>query len=132
MPPTDSVNGPSTVDTGYYTTSGGGGVFASGTASWVNRMWANTGKLPIPFAPMALPATAPVSRITLNVLAGLLERAGVKDPAVERDLAEVLHTGQRHARAGGVDEPLRSRLAGRRRAPVTSTEVTRESAPGVR
>jgi hypothetical protein len=66
---TGSANGPATVDTGYYTVNGGGGVFASGTASWINRMWANTGILPTPFAPTALPATAAVSRITLNVLA---------------------------------------------------------------
>jgi len=66
---TPSADGPATVDTGYYTTRGGGGVFATGTASWVNRMWANAGRLPTPFAPLALPATAAVSRITLNVLA---------------------------------------------------------------
>ncbi len=66
---TGSANGPSTVDTGYYTVDGGGGVFASGTASWVNRMWDNNGILPTPFAPTALPPTAAVSRITLNVLA---------------------------------------------------------------
>jgi hypothetical protein len=70
---TGSVDGPATVDTGYYTTSAGGGVFATGTGSWVNRMWANDGKLPTPFAPLALPATAPVSRITLNVLAAFSE-----------------------------------------------------------
>ena len=67
---TGSVDGPATADTGYYTTADGGGVFASGTASWVNRMWANPGRLPTPFAPLAVPATEPVSRITLNVLAG--------------------------------------------------------------
>jgi len=66
---TGSAIGPATVDTGYYTTSGGGGVFATGTASWVNRIWANDGKLPTPFAPFALPPTAAVSRITMNVLA---------------------------------------------------------------
>jgi len=66
---TESAIGSATVDTGYYTTSDGGGVFASGTASWINRMWANTGKLPTPFAPLAGPATSAVSRITLNVLA---------------------------------------------------------------
>jgi hypothetical protein len=66
---TPSANGPLTADTGYYTTSKGGGVFASGTASWVNRMWANNGVLPTRFAPRAVPATAAVSRVTLNVLA---------------------------------------------------------------
>jgi hypothetical protein len=49
---------------------GGGGVFASGTASFVNRLWANPGALPVPFAPRPIAGvTAPLTRITTNVLA---------------------------------------------------------------
>lgn len=66
---TGSAIGRATADMSYYTRPGGGGVYASGTAAWVNRMWANTGALPVPFAPRAGPATTAVSRITLNVLA---------------------------------------------------------------
>jgi hypothetical protein len=68
--PITSVVGPSYSDMGYYTVKGGGGVFASGTASFVNRLWANPGALPVPFAPRPIPGvTAPLTRITTNVLA---------------------------------------------------------------
>ncbi len=68
--PITSVIGPSASDMAYYTVRGGGGVFASGTASFVNRLWANPGTLPQPFAPAAIPkVTAPLTRITTNLLA---------------------------------------------------------------
>ncbi len=68
--PTASVLGPLYSDMGYYTRPGGGGVFASGTASFVDRLWDNNGQLPVPFAPRAVPGCTPeVTRITENVLA---------------------------------------------------------------
>jgi hypothetical protein len=68
--PITSVLGPSTSDMSYYTHPGGGGVFASGTASFVNRLWANPAILPQPFAPGPIPnVTAPLTRITTNLLA---------------------------------------------------------------
>lgn len=68
--PTPSVIGTSYSDMSYYTTKNGGGVFASGTASYVNRLWANPGLLPKPFAPGPTPgATAPLERLTTNLLA---------------------------------------------------------------
>ena len=118
---TGSANGPSTVDTGYYTVDGGGGVFASGTASWVNRMWDNNGILPTPFAPTALPPTAAVSRITLNVLAAFSKGPASRTHPVERQLAEVLHARKRHARPGSGDESLRP--AGRRARPSPAIVV---------
>ncbi|MGH9295007.1 MAG: N,N-dimethylformamidase beta subunit family domain-containing protein, partial [Acidimicrobiales bacterium] len=67
--PTSSVIGPSFSDMSYYTVDGGGGVYASGTAAFVDRLWANQGVLPMPFAPGPVPgATAPITRITENVL----------------------------------------------------------------
>lgn len=67
--PTSSVIGPSFSDMAYYTVKGGGGVFASGTAAFVDRLWANGNVLPKPFAPGPVPgATAPITRITENVL----------------------------------------------------------------
>jgi hypothetical protein len=70
--PITSVSGPSYSDMAYYTVAGGGGVFASGTASFVNRLWANPGPLPMPFAPGPIPGvTEPLTRITTNVLATL-------------------------------------------------------------
>ena len=68
--PITSVIGPSASDMSYYTLEGGGGVFASGTASFVNRLWANPGVLPQPFAPGPIEGvTAPLTRITTNLLA---------------------------------------------------------------
>lgn len=65
---TPSVLGPSTADMSYYTRDGGGGVFASGTASLVSHLWANPGVLPVPFAPLAAPLTGVLSQIVLNVV----------------------------------------------------------------
>lgn len=69
--PTDSVLGPLESDMSYYTVPGGGGVFDSGTASFVDRLWANRpGVLPIPFAPTAVPGcTEYVTKMTSNLLA---------------------------------------------------------------
>ena len=87
---TPSAIGPATADMGYFTKPpgagdrpAGGGVFASGTAAFVNRLWANSGALPVPFAPVALPATPVVSRIALNVLA-----AFARGPASDASLAQ--------------------------------------------
>ena len=67
--PTPSALGPATADMSYYTRHGGGGVFATGTAAWVNRLWHNDGTLPVPFAPKPSKSTSVASRITLNVIA---------------------------------------------------------------
>jgi hypothetical protein len=63
----------------YYSAPGGGGVFASGTASFVTRLWANNGHLPQPFAPAPVPGTTePLTKITTNVLAALTKGPGSK------------------------------------------------------
>jgi hypothetical protein len=68
--PAPSVLGELTSDMAYYTVKGGGGVFASGTAAFVDRLWANTGPLPKPFAPGPTPGcTEYLAKITENVLA---------------------------------------------------------------
>jgi hypothetical protein len=56
----------------WYTVRGGGGVFASGTASFVSKLWNNTGPLPTAYAfrPIA-GVTEPLTQITLNLLAVL-------------------------------------------------------------
>jgi hypothetical protein len=68
--PASSVLGQLSSDMSYYTLKGGGGVFASGTASFVDRLWNNNGPLPKPFAPGPVAGcTEYVTRITENVLA---------------------------------------------------------------
>ncbi|MHB8244862.1 MAG: N,N-dimethylformamidase beta subunit family domain-containing protein [Acidimicrobiales bacterium] len=83
--PTNSVLGRLTSDMSYYTVKGGGGVFATGTASFVDRLWANSGILPTPFAPDPVPGcTDEVTRITENVLAAFAGGpASVSHPAQE-------------------------------------------------
>ncbi len=73
--PTQSVIGPSYSDMSYYTVKGGGGVFASGTAAYVDRLWDNTGGLANRrFAPGPRPgATEYLIQITKNVLAAFAE-----------------------------------------------------------
>jgi hypothetical protein len=66
--PTGSVNGKGFSDMSYYAVAGAGGVFASGTASFVSSLWqaprATVNKLG--FAPRrAAPA---MTRVTMNVL----------------------------------------------------------------
>ena len=70
--PTSSINGPGYSDMTWYTVRGGGGVFASGTASFVSKLWNNTGPLPTAYAfrPIA-GVTEPLTQITLNLLAVL-------------------------------------------------------------
>jgi hypothetical protein len=69
--PTSSAIGQSASDMGYYTTKGGGGVFSSGTAAFVDRLWDNTTGLPNKrFAPGPVPnCTEFVIQMTKNVLA---------------------------------------------------------------
>ncbi|MHB1987095.1 MAG: N,N-dimethylformamidase beta subunit family domain-containing protein [Acidimicrobiales bacterium] len=83
--PTNSVLGPLTSDMSYYTVPGGGGVFATGTASFVDRLWSNSGVLPKPFAPGPVPGCTPaVTRITENVLAAFSSGpASTQHPARE-------------------------------------------------
>lgn len=77
--PAHCVLGELTSDMSYYTVKGGGGVFNSGTASFTDRLWANAGALPQPFAPGPVPGcTEYVTKITENVLA-----AFSKGPASE-------------------------------------------------
>jgi hypothetical protein len=93
--PITSVSGPSYSDMSYYTASGGGGVFASGTASFVNRLWANPGPLPMPFAPGPIPnVTAPLTRITTNVLAALSAGPGSVHKPSEANWSKWYKAGQ--------------------------------------
>jgi hypothetical protein len=68
--PTNSASGHGFSDMTWYTVPKGGGVFASGTASFVGKLWDNPGTLPTGFAPRAVAGvTAPLEKITLNLLA---------------------------------------------------------------
>ena len=82
--PITSVLGPSYSDMSYYTVKGGGGVFATGTATFVDRLWDNSGVLPKPFAPGPVAGvTAPLTRITLNVMSELAKGpADARRPSV--------------------------------------------------
>ncbi len=89
--PITSVLGPSYSDMSYYTVKGGGGVFATGTASFVNRLWDNPGVLPRPFAPGPIPGvTAAAHAGDPQRAVGAGERAGVASPAVAGELGAVL------------------------------------------
>lgn len=68
--PANSVLGPLTSDMSYFTMPKGGGVFATGTAAFVDRLWDNSGILPKPFAPGPVAGcTEFVTQMTKNVLA---------------------------------------------------------------
>jgi len=70
--PAPSVCGPSFSDMTWYTRAGGGGVFDTGTAAFVDRLFDNPGTLPPSLIPPAVPTTTSlVTRIALNVLAAL-------------------------------------------------------------
>jgi hypothetical protein len=78
--PTNSVAGPLMSDMGYYTTTGGGGVFATGTGSFVIRLWDNEGPLPKPFAPGPVAdCTKALTKITKNVLAAFSKGPASKE-----------------------------------------------------
>jgi hypothetical protein len=75
--PTGSVSGNGFSDMTWYTVQHGGGVFASGTANFVGKLWDNPGTLPTGYAFDAIPGvTKPLEQITLNVLAVLGEGPG--------------------------------------------------------
>ena len=69
--PTTSVGGRLWSDASYYTRDGGGGVFATGTASWVQLLWDGSPPLDNGLSFGVSPAVVPLTRITLNVLAAL-------------------------------------------------------------
>jgi hypothetical protein len=74
---TNSASGHGYSDMTWYTLPKGGGVFASGTASFIGKLWDNPGRLPTGFAPKAVPGvTAPLAQMTLNLLAVLGEGPG--------------------------------------------------------
>ena len=74
--PTGSVCGQGWSDMTWYTVPGGGGVFASGTASFIGKLSDNPGDLPS-YVLAAVPGvTAPLTQMTLNVLAVLGEGPG--------------------------------------------------------
>ncbi|MHB1446104.1 MAG: N,N-dimethylformamidase beta subunit family domain-containing protein [Acidimicrobiales bacterium] len=59
-------------DMTWYTQAGGGGVFATGTNWWVNKLGDNRGLFPAPLVPKAIPGvTTPLTTITRNVLSVL-------------------------------------------------------------
>lgn len=77
--PTPSASGNGFADMTWFTAPGGGGVFASGTASYVAKLWDNQSSLPTSWAFRPVPGvTEPLSRITLNVLAVLGEEPASK------------------------------------------------------
>jgi hypothetical protein len=76
--PVSSVDGHLYSDASYYTRSGGGGVFATGTASWVQMLWDGGRPLDNGLLFATSPAAVPLTRITLNVLG-----AFAKGPASE-------------------------------------------------
>jgi hypothetical protein len=68
----DTISGPLYSDMTYYTRRGGGGVFASGTASFVPKLWNSPGHLPTDLAFLPVPGlTLPLDRIARNVLGKL-------------------------------------------------------------
>ena len=69
--PTTSVGGRLYSDASYYTRPTGGGVFATGTASWVQLLWDGVRPLDNALSFGVSPAVVPLTRITLNVLATL-------------------------------------------------------------
>jgi hypothetical protein len=72
--PTGSASGHGYSDMTWYTVPNGGGVFASGTAALVGKLWDNPGDLPTGFAADAIPAvTKPLEQVTLNVMSVLGE-----------------------------------------------------------
>jgi hypothetical protein len=77
--PTSSASGKGFADVTWFTADGGGGVFASGTASYVGKLWDNEAALPTSWAfrPIA-GVTEPLTRTTLNVLAVLGEEPASK------------------------------------------------------
>jgi hypothetical protein len=71
---TSSVSGQGFSDMTWYTATGGGGVYASGTASYISKLWDNTGPLTASWALRPISGvTEPLTQITLNVLAVLGE-----------------------------------------------------------
>ncbi|HLI15535.1 MAG TPA: N,N-dimethylformamidase beta subunit family domain-containing protein [Acidimicrobiales bacterium] len=67
-PTPDATGAPSHSDATYYTERGGGGVFATGTASWVQLLWDGSPPLQRALRFGVAPAMAVLTRITLNVL----------------------------------------------------------------
>jgi hypothetical protein len=70
--PTSSASGNLHADMAYYSAGPGkGGVFASGTASWVSSLWDGTPRTrnALGFGRKKPPTLAPVTTVTLNVLA---------------------------------------------------------------
>ncbi|HUZ19361.1 MAG TPA: N,N-dimethylformamidase beta subunit family domain-containing protein [Acidimicrobiales bacterium] len=67
--PAPSVGGQLYSDMSYYTRPGGGGVFATGTARWVQLLWDGAASLDAALSFGVSPAMRPLTQITLNVLA---------------------------------------------------------------
>ena len=60
---------PGHADMTYYTAAGGGGVFATGTNWWVNKLADGQAPVPAPLMPRAIPGvTTTLSQVTRNVL----------------------------------------------------------------
>jgi hypothetical protein len=60
---------PGYADMTYYAQPGAGGVFATGTNWWVNKLSANTGKVPSGVVPDSIPhVTSTLTQVTTNVL----------------------------------------------------------------
>ena len=66
--PVSSAGGNLHSDASYYTHGSGGGVFATGTASWVQMLWDGAPALANALSFGVAPIAGPLARITLNVL----------------------------------------------------------------
>jgi hypothetical protein len=73
--PTSSVDGARYSDASYYTVPGGGGVFATGTANWVQLLWDGYRPLQNALGFGVSPTRTPLTRISLNVLAAFSKGA---------------------------------------------------------
>jgi hypothetical protein len=83
--PTGSESGQAFSDMSYYAVPHKGGVFATGTASWVRYLWDGKGTVPAKLGFGTAPkVVSPLTRITLNVLAAFgAGPAGATRPSEE-------------------------------------------------
>ncbi|MDA8290397.1 MAG: hypothetical protein M0Z33_01770 [Actinomycetota bacterium] len=82
--PVTSVGGALHSDASYYTHPSGGGVFATGTASWVPMLWDGAPALAAALRFARVPVAPMLARITLNVLGALGSGPGsLHRPSVE-------------------------------------------------
>lgn len=94
---THSASGAGYSDMTWFTALGGGGVFASGTASYITKLWDNKGPLPASswaLGPVA-GVTEPLTQVTLNVLAVLGEEPASRSFASSGNWESFYHASYR-------------------------------------